>query len=174
MANNPHGRRVYVKKIGSTIFITYIFVALPALRCASGAHRKWSRLCLCCTLQSGLYRAVILHVDSNCCLSALLCSRCQNKLVCSGVQSAGNGVCLTQPHPETDVIPCEMTFMAHPVASEFCITKIIIVSEARNLEMYVNNMYEKTAKGLMLTLRKGKWVFFVTSSLKPGRKLGIL
>ncbi len=63
-----------------------------------------------------------------------------------------------QPNPETDVVPCEMTFMAHPIASEFCITKVLIVSEAKNLELYIDNMYEKTAKGLMLTLKKGRYV----------------
>ena len=31
-AINSHGRHVYVKKIASTIFITYIVVALPAPR----------------------------------------------------------------------------------------------------------------------------------------------
>ena len=53
-ANNSHGCRVYVKKIASTISSTYIVVALPAPRCGSGTHRKWSRLRLCHTLQSGL------------------------------------------------------------------------------------------------------------------------
>ena len=86
----------------------------------------------------------------------LFLHRSQDQLVCSGVQSAGGGVCLAQPHPETDIVPCEMTFKAHPIACEFCITKIIIVSEARNLEMYIDEMYERTAKGMMLTLRKGK------------------
>ena len=52
-ANNSHGGRVYVKKIASQIFITYIVVALPATRCASGAHRKGLRMGLCHTVQSG-------------------------------------------------------------------------------------------------------------------------
>lgn len=78
--------------------------------------------------------------------------------MCNSLQSAGNGVHLTQPHPETDLIPCEMTFTAHPVSCEFCVTKIIVVSEARNVELYIDGMYEKTSKGVMLTLRKGKSV----------------
>eukprot|EP00794_Sanderia_malayensis_P005597 gene5597-6286_t len=82
--------------------------------------------------------------------------RSQDQLVCSGVQSSGCGVILTQPHPDTDIVPCEMTFTAHPISSEFCVTKIFVVSEAKNLELYVDNMYEKTAPGLMLTLKKGK------------------
>ena len=39
-ANSSHGRCVYVMEITSTILITYIVAALPAPRCASGAHRK--------------------------------------------------------------------------------------------------------------------------------------
>ena len=81
--------------------------------------------------------------------------------MCSSVQAAGSGVSLTQPHPETDIIPCEMTFTAHPVACEFCITKVLVVSEARNVELYIDGMYEKTTKGMMLTLRKGKLVSFL-------------
>ena len=81
-------------------------------------------------------------------------------MVCSTVQAAGNGVRLTQPHPETDIIPCEMTFRAHPNASQFCVTNIVVVSEARNVELYVDDMYEKTTKGMMLTLKKGKLVFY--------------
>ena len=52
-ANNSRGGRVYVKKIASKIVIIYIAVALPAPRCTSGAHRKWSWVHLCHTLQSG-------------------------------------------------------------------------------------------------------------------------
>ena len=51
-----------------------------------------------------------------------------------------------------------MTFTAHPVACDFCVTKIVVVSEARNVELYIDGMYEKTTKGMMLTLRKGKLV----------------
>ena len=87
-----------------------------------------------------------------------VCPRTQDQIVCNCVQSSGSGVCLTQPHPETDVIPCEMHFKAHPLSSEFCITKIVIVSEARNLELYIDDMYETTARGCMLTLKKGKLV----------------
>ncbi|XP_065071483.1 uncharacterized protein LOC135696127 [Rhopilema esculentum] len=83
-------------------------------------------------------------------------TRAHEQVVCSAVQAAGNGVCLTQPHPETDIIPCEMTFRAHPNASQFCVTNIVVVSEARNVELYVDDMYEKTTKGMMLTLKKGK------------------
>ena len=53
MANNSHGHHVYVKQIASNIVITYSVVAIPAPRCASGAHRKLSWVRLCHTLQSG-------------------------------------------------------------------------------------------------------------------------
>ena len=78
--------------------------------------------------------------------------------MCGCVQSAGAGVTLSHPHPESDRIPCEMSFTAHPMSEEFCIKSIVIVSEARNVEMYVNDNYEKTAKGIMLTIRKGRYV----------------
>ena len=63
---------------------------------------------------------------------------------------------LTQPKPESDVVPCEMSFTAHPLAQEFCVRNIVIVSEARNVELYVDDNYERTAKGIMLTIKKGK------------------
>ena len=74
------------------------------------------------------------------------------------VQSAGAGVTLTRPRPDIDMVPCEMSFTAHPMAQEFCIKNIVIVSEARNVELYIDENYEKTAKGIMLTIRKGRCV----------------
>lgn len=64
---------------------------------------------------------------------------------------------LTQPKPHSDVVPCEMSFTAHPMAHEFYIKNIVIVSEARNVELYIDDNYEKTARGIMLTIRKGRY-----------------
>ncbi|XP_032240117.2 uncharacterized protein LOC5514667 [Nematostella vectensis] len=82
----------------------------------------------------------------------------QEQLVVGCVQSAGAGVILTRPRPETDVVPCEMSFTAHPMSDEFSIKSVVIVSEARNVELYVDGSYAKTAKGIMLTIRKGRKV----------------
>ena len=73
------------------------------------------------------------------------------------VQSAGAGVTLTRPKICSDIVPCEMSFTAHPMAQEFHIKSIVIVSEARNVEMYIDDNYEKTARGIMLTIRKGRY-----------------
>lgn len=85
-------------------------------------------------------------------------TRAQDQLVVGCVQTAGAGVILTQPKPHSDVVPCEMSFTAHPLAQEFYIKNIVIVSEARNVELYVDENYERTAKGIMLTIRKGRKV----------------
>ncbi|CAB4043418.1 Hypothetical predicted protein, partial [Paramuricea clavata] len=45
-----------------------------------------------------------------------------------------------------------MKFIVHPPHESFCITKIVLLSEARNLELYVNGGYEKSTRGIMLTL----------------------
>ena len=52
MANNSYGRRVYVEKIASTIFIAYIVDTLSVPRYTSGAHPKWSWVSLCHSQQS--------------------------------------------------------------------------------------------------------------------------
>jgi len=83
-------------------------------------------------------------------------SRSQDQLVVGSVQSAGAGVVLTQPLPVSDNVPCELSFTAHPMSDEFCIKNIVIVSEARNVELYVDGGYAKTARGIMLTIRKGR------------------
>lgn len=85
-------------------------------------------------------------------------TRAQDQLVVGCVQTAGAGVILTQPNPQSDVVPCEMSFTAHPMAQEFYIKNIVIVSEARNVELYIDENYERTAKGIMLTIRKGRKV----------------
>ncbi|XP_031560781.1 uncharacterized protein LOC116296822 [Actinia tenebrosa] len=85
-------------------------------------------------------------------------ARSQDQLVVGSVQSAGAGVILTQPVPVSDNVPCEMSFTAHPMSDDFCIKDIVIVSEARNVELYVDNSYAKTAKGIMLTIKKGRKV----------------
>lgn len=85
-------------------------------------------------------------------------TRAQDQLVVGCVQSAGAGVTLTRPKPNPDIVPCEMSFTAHPMAQEFYIKNIVIVSEARNVELYIDDNYEKTARGIMLTIRKGRKV----------------
>ncbi|XP_068708567.1 ATPase PAAT-like isoform X2 [Montipora foliosa] len=85
-------------------------------------------------------------------------TRAQDQLVVGCVQSAGAGVTLTRPKPQPGLIPCEMSFTAHPMAQEFYIKNIVIVSEARNVELYIDDNYEKTARGIMLTIRKGRKV----------------
>ena len=64
---------------------------------------------------------------------------------------------LTRPKPHNDIVPCEMSFTAHPMAQEFYIKNIVIVSEARNVELYIDDNYEKTARGIMLTIKKGRY-----------------
>lgn len=85
-------------------------------------------------------------------------TRAQDQLVVGCVQSAGAGVTLTRPRSDSDIIPCEMSFTAHPMAQAFYIKNIVIVSEARNVELYIDDNYERTAKGIMLTIRKGRKV----------------
>lgn len=91
--------------------------------------------------------------------------RAQDQLVVGCVQSAGAGVILTRPKPHSDVVPCEMSFTAHPMAQEFYIKNIVIVSEARNVELYIDDNYEKTARGIMLTIRKGRYPYLHCESL---------
>ena len=43
------------------------------------------------------------------------------------------------------------------MAQEFYIKNIVIVSEARNVELYIDDNYERTAKGIMLTIKKGRY-----------------
>lgn len=81
--------------------------------------------------------------------------RSESQFICNCIQSSGAGVILSQPHPESDVVPCELHFTAHPMAVQFCITKVVVVSEARHLELYLDDLYEKTSKGCMLTVKKG-------------------
>ncbi|EDO42778.1 predicted protein [Nematostella vectensis] len=95
----------------------------------------------------------------------------QEQLVVGCVQSAGAGVILTRPRPETDVVPCEMSFTAHPMSDEFSIKSVVIVSEARNVELYVDGSYVKTAKGIMLTIRKGSHGLEGSLTLESLRKL---
>ena len=65
-----------------------------------------------------------------------------------------------QPNLQTAGIPCELHFTANPTKIQFCIIKIIVVSEAKHLELYLDDLYEKTTKGCMLTMKKGKYVEF--------------
>ena len=71
------------------------------------------------------------------------------------VHQACQGLTLNQPKPDT---PYEIKFIVHPAQEEFCISKIIILSEARNLELYINGSYEKSSRGVMLTMNKGRQV----------------
>ena len=50
-----------------------------------------------------------------------------------------------------------MKFIVHPPHESFCVTKIVLLSEARNLELYVNGEYEKSTRGIMLTLNNKRW-----------------
>ena len=74
-------------------------------------------------------------------------------------------------------LPYEIKFSIHPPHEEFCISKIIILSEARNLELYIKGSYEKSSRGIMLTMNKGRsvvnWIFpillqYYTMSLVNG------
>lgn len=57
-----------------------------------------------------------------------------------------------------------MNFIVHPLHESFCITKIVLLSEARNLELYVNGGYEKSTRGIRLTLNSERWatIIFMT------------
>lgn len=71
------------------------------------------------------------------------------------VHQACPGLTLNQPKNDPG-LPYEMKFTVHPSFEDFCITKIVILSEARNLELYINGGYEKSSRGIMLTMNKGK------------------
>lgn len=88
--------------------------------------------------------------------------RSESQFVCDCVQSAGAGIMLLKPPPETENIPCEMHIVpqASPLSSsrgEYCVLKLTIISESKHLEMYIDDMYEETSKGCMLTVKKGKY-----------------
>lgn len=97
--------------------------------------------------------------------------RSQDQLVVGSVQSAGSGVVLTQPLPVSDNVPCELSFTAHPMSDEFCIKNVVIVSEARNVELYVDGCYAKTARGIMLTIRKGRYDNSVIPASFAGKRV---
>ena len=73
------------------------------------------------------------------------------------MHQANPGLTLCQPKDNPD-IPYEMKFIIHPPHESFCITKIVLLSEARNLELYVNGGYERSTRGIMLTLNKERSV----------------
>ena len=64
---------------------------------------------------------------------------------------------MNQPQ-EDPGLPYELKFVVHPPHEDFCITKLVILSEARNLELYINGGYEKSSRGVMLTMNKGRWL----------------
>ena len=72
------------------------------------------------------------------------------------VHQANTGFTLSQPNDDLNV-PYEMKFIVHPPHESFCVTKIVLLSEARNLELYVNGEYEKSTRGIMLTLNNKRW-----------------
>jgi hypothetical protein len=72
------------------------------------------------------------------------------------VHQASQGLTLSQPNNDVNV-PYEMKFTVHPPHESFCVKKIALLSEARNLELYVNGGYEKSTRGIMLTLNKERW-----------------
>ena len=82
------------------------------------------------------------------------------------VHQADLGFTLIQPNDDLDV-PYEMKFIVHPPHESFCITKILLLSEARNLELYVNGGYEKSTRGIMLTLNNKRSVYANIKILFP-------
>ena len=72
------------------------------------------------------------------------------------MQAIDGGVLLSHPRSSKQAIPCEIQITPYPFHQEFCVSKIVVVSEARNLELYVEDSYEYTAKGIMLTIKKGR------------------
>ena len=77
-------------------------------------------------------------------------------MITDSIQASNYGVILSQPNPEQGSIPCELQIVSQAIPNEYTISKLIIVSEAKHLELYVNDMYIKTSKGFMLTLKKGR------------------
>jgi hypothetical protein len=73
------------------------------------------------------------------------------------VHQASPGLTLSQPNNDPNVV-YEMNFIVHPPHESFCIKKIVLLSESRNLELYVNGGYEKSTRGIMLTLNNQRWV----------------
>ena len=80
----------------------------------------------------------------------------ESQYICNCVQDKDMGVILTQPNISSDPLPCQLTFKAHPSAINYSLKRVVVVSEAKHLELYVDDMYEKTERGRMLTLSKGR------------------
>ena len=77
--------------------------------------------------------------------------RSLEQIVIGCVHQASPGLTLIQPNNDLNV-PYEMKFTVHPPHESFCIKKIVLLSESRNLELFVNGGYEKSTRGIMLTL----------------------
>ena len=64
---------------------------------------------------------------------------------------------LSQANPYEEKITCEFTLSkAEDAEVTHVITKILIVSEAKHMELYVNHLYAKTSEGCMVMAKKGK------------------
>lgn len=76
------------------------------------------------------------------------------------MQSAGSGILLLKPAPDPidgdRDIACEMHLAPHSPRAEYCILKLSIVSESKHIELYLDDSYEETCKGCMVTVKKGK------------------
>ncbi|XP_012566713.1 uncharacterized protein LOC101240882 isoform X1 [Hydra vulgaris] len=80
--------------------------------------------------------------------------RSESQVVTASIQASKNGVILSRPIAFHETIACELQIESQDDQNEYVLSKLIVVSEAKHLELYVNDMYIKTSKGLMLTFQK--------------------
>jgi len=80
--------------------------------------------------------------------------RSESQFISSCIQSSGTGVIFNQPNPELDSTPCELQLAQHK--NKCHITKLLVVSEGKHVELYLNHIYAKTSKGCLVSAKKGK------------------
>jgi len=84
--------------------------------------------------------------------------RSESQYVCECVQAAEAGILLLRPSPEINTnAPSQIHLTPTNIpTNEFCVMKIIVVSESKHLELYIDDIYEMTSKGCTLSLKKGR------------------
>ena len=86
--------------------------------------------------------------------------RSESQYTCDCLQQSGAGVLLLKPHPDFNTSsPSEVHFTPNPPPSqcEFLIQRMTVVSESKHLELYIDDIYEMTAKGCAVSLKKGRY-----------------
>ncbi|XP_065648892.1 uncharacterized protein LOC101240882 isoform X2 [Hydra vulgaris] len=88
--------------------------------------------------------------------------RSESQVVTASIQASKNGVILSRPIAFHETIACELQIVSQDDINEYVLSKLIVVSEAKHLELYVNDMYLKTSKGLMLPTQEGSLSLFLS------------